>query len=208
MRTPAGGAFFEIDVKRSRFIAEIEGVTAREAAEAVIYRRREEHPQAAHIVYAFSIGAEQSRLFGMSDDGEPKGTAGRPVLEVLKGSNVTDCVLTVVRYFGGTRLGTGGLVHAYGDAAKGVLQNLTTTEKRDILAFSVRVPYELHQPVRLLLDRFGCTEAEEAFAEEVTLTASVDRNHAEALQEELRNVSRGTIEIQLTVSRETNRPIR
>jgi uncharacterized YigZ family protein len=195
MKTPSGGAVFQSEVKRSRFIAEIEGVSTREAAESVIRTRREEHPDAAHVVYAFSIGDEKSRLFGMSDDGEPKGTAGRPVLEVLKGSDVTDCVLTVVRYFGGTKLGTGGLVHAYGDAAKGVLQNLPTTEKRDLLAFSLRVPYELHQPVRSLLDQFGCTDVEESFAEEVTLRASVDRIHAESLQGELRNVSRGTIEI-------------
>src|SRR6056297_2586324 len=139
MKQPAGAARFELEVKRSRFIAEIQSCTDRRTAERHIDQQRANHPHAAHVVYAFSLGERNSQQFGMSDDGEPKGTAGRPALEVLKGSGVTDCVLTIVRYFGGTKLGTGGLVHAYGDAAKGVFSVLPTKEKRDLVQIGLTV---------------------------------------------------------------------
>ncbi|MFW5643294.1 MAG: YigZ family protein, partial [Alkalispirochaeta sp.] len=85
MLIPLGPARYEVEIKRSRFIAEISGCVTRDEAESILSRRREAHPGAAHVVYAFSLGDERSRQFGMSDDGEPKGTAGRPVLEVLRG---------------------------------------------------------------------------------------------------------------------------
>ncbi len=195
MKTPSGRALYEFEIKRSRFIAEVEGCSNREGAEDIIRRRREEHPNATHVVYAFSIGDEKNRQFGMSDDGEPKGTAGRPVLEILRGSDVTDCVLTVVRYFGGTKLGTGGLVHAYGDAAKGVLKKLKTTEKRDLVPFSLQIPYELHQPVHALLEQYLCEIGKETFTEQVELEGHVDRRWVNSLDKDLLDVSRGTCSI-------------
>ncbi len=193
MKIPADNARYEIEIKRSRFIAEIEGCADRATAEEKIQQRRDEHPEAAHVVYAFSIGDTSSRQFGMSDDGEPKGTAGRPVLEVMKGSDVTDCVITVVRYFGGTKLGTGGLVHAYGDAAKGAFGVLKTTKKRDLVTFTIEIPYELHNTVRTLLEQHGGEIGDEGFTEEVIIRGTIDRSVVTSLQEGLKNVSRGTI---------------
>jgi uncharacterized YigZ family protein len=195
MKQPERPARFEFEIKRSRFIAEIEACTNRETAEAVISRKRSDHPDAAHVVYAFSIGDTNNQQFGMSDDGEPKGTAGRPALEVLKGSGVTDCVLTIVRYFGGTKLGTGGLVHAYGDAAKGCFAILSTEEKRDLIPISLTVPYSLHEAIRSILDENGVDVGTETFTEVVVITGWADRNRTSAIQEQIRNVSRGTIEI-------------
>jgi putative IMPACT (imprinted ancient) family translation regulator len=131
----------------------------------------------------------------MSDDGEPKGTAGRPALEVLKGSGVTDCVLTIVRYFGGTKLGTGGLVHAYGDAAKGCFAALPTKEKRDLIPISVIIPYSLHEAVRSILVENGVDLNPETFTEVVAITGWADRERVSAIQERVRDVSRGTIGI-------------
>ncbi|MDA3949857.1 MAG: YigZ family protein [Spirochaeta sp.] len=195
MKQPEKPARFEIEVKRSRFIAEIDACTDRETAEGVIGRKRLDHPDAAHVVYAFSIGDTNNRQFGMSDDGEPKGTAGRPALEVLKGSGVTDCVLTIVRYFGGTKLGTGGLVHAYGDAAKGCFAALTTKEKRDLVTISLTVPYPLHETVRSVLEANGVNICEETFTESVAIAGWADRDRLSAIQKQIYDVSRGTIDI-------------
>src|SRR5918912_1103095 len=90
---------------------------------------RVEMPDAAHHVYAYIVGHGATTNLGMSDDGEPSGTAGRPVMAVLRGSGLGDVALVVTRYFGGTLLGTGGLVHAYGDAARAVLAALPREEK-------------------------------------------------------------------------------
>lgn len=195
MKQPERPARFELEVKRSRFIAEIDACTDRETAEGVIGRKRLDHPDAAHVVYAFSIGDTNNRQFGMSDDGEPKGTAGRPALEVLKGSGVTDCVLTIVRYFGGTKLGTGGLVHAYGDAAKGCFAALTTKEKRDLVTISLTVPYPLHETVRSVLEANGVNICEETFTESVAIAGWADRDRLSAIQKQIYDVSRGTIDI-------------
>ena len=102
----------ETRVKNSRFLAEAIPVESPEHAKELWRWRKENYDNGGHIVYAFATGNQQN-ILGCSDDGEPSGTAGRPVLSVLKGSGITNCLITVARWFGGTKLGTGGLVHAY-----------------------------------------------------------------------------------------------
>src|SRR5438552_3674735 len=114
---PAGAARTEIRASNSRFIATA-GVRAA-------------MPDASHHVYAYIVGHGATTTLSMTDDGEPPGTAGRPVMAVLKGSGLGDVALVITRYFGGTLLGTGGLVRAYGDAAKAVLAILPRAEKID-----------------------------------------------------------------------------
>jgi uncharacterized YigZ family protein len=105
----------------------------------------------------------------MSDDGEPAGTAGRPVLAVLRGSGLGDVALVVTRYFGGTLLGTGGLVHAYGDAAKAVLALLPREEKVERRALIARLPYAAYDAARRLAAAHAGSILDEAFAADVTL---------------------------------------
>ena len=107
----------ETRVKNSRFVATLEQVGSVEAAKELIAEMRAAHVGANHHVYAFKIGFGASVTEGMSDDGEPSGTSGPPVMAVLRGAGVGDAVLVVSRFFGGTKLGTGGLVRAYGGAA-------------------------------------------------------------------------------------------
>src|SRR3954468_24634252 len=126
---PAGPARTEIRASNSRFIANVAPAATVEAARAFIAEVRAEMPDATHHVYAYIVGHGATTTLGMSDDGEPAGTAGRPVMAVLRGSGLGDTALVVTRYFGGTLLGTGGLVHAYGDAAKAVLAALPREEK-------------------------------------------------------------------------------
>ena len=126
---PAGPARTEIRASNSRFIASAAPAATVEAARAFIAGVRAEMPDASHHVYAYIVGHGATTTLSMTDDGEPPGTAGRPVMAVLKGSGLGDVALVITRYFGGTLLGTGGLVRAYGDAAKAVLAILPRMEK-------------------------------------------------------------------------------
>src|SRR3954447_8809272 len=126
---PAGPARTQNRASNSRLIASAPPSATVEAARAFIVGVRAEMPDASHHVYAYIIGHGSTTTMSMTDDGEPPGTAGRPVMAVLRGSGLGDLVIVVTRYFGGTLLGTGGLVRAYGDAAKAVLAILPRAEK-------------------------------------------------------------------------------
>jgi len=125
--TVAKPAVYEFTEKKSKFIGLCFPVQNEEEAIAYINEIRKEHKSATHVVYAFSIGDSIQRS---TDDGEPSGTAGRPVLEVIKNSGLNNIIVLVVRYFGGILLGTGGLVRAYTASAQGVLQ---VAEKAEII---------------------------------------------------------------------------
>jgi uncharacterized YigZ family protein len=167
--TPAAPARAEVRVANSRFIADAAPAAGVEAARAYIAQIRAAMPDATHHVYAYLIGHGATTTMGMSDDGEPPGTAGRPVMAVLKGSGLGDVVLVVTRYFGGTLLGTGGLVHAYGDAAKAVLAVLARTEKIERRELTVTLPYTAYEPARRLAAAHAGEMLEELFAADVTL---------------------------------------
>lgn len=195
---PTGPVRAEDEVRRSRFLAELTPVPDRESAEAEIARRRREHPQASHVVYAFITGSARSEVSGMSDDGEPRGTAGRPVMEILKGSGLTNTLITVVRYYGGTNLGTGGLVRAYGDAARRVIAGAERRPFRILREYTLEVPYDLHRPVRTILEEFRVEIRGERFTEQVEMVIACDEDYRESLEGALRNVSRGTLRVCFT----------
>lgn len=166
---PSGRARVEIKVSNSRFLASAGPCASVAEARAFIAEVRAELPDATHHVYAYIVGHGATTTLGMSDDGEPSGTAGRPVLSVLRGSGLGDVVLVVTRYFGGTLLGTGGLVHAYGDAARAVLEALPREEKIERRTLRVRVGYAAYETAgRLIAAHSGSVSAEE-FAADVTL---------------------------------------
>lgn len=144
----------------------------------MIARVRAEFPDASHHVFAYLVGYGASVTAGMSDDGEPGGTAGRPAMAVLRGSGLGDVCVVVTRYFGGTLLGTGGLVRAYGDAVKAVLAELPRTEKVERLVLELRLPYSLYEPMRLLVEEHGATVEEQHFDVDVRLQIRVDADHA------------------------------
>jgi uncharacterized YigZ family protein len=127
----------EIVIRRSRFIALARGVSSQEEARSTLKEIKARFHDANHVCHAFSVGREPSCLHGCGDDGEPSGTAGRPMLEVLKGSGVGDVLVAVARYFGGVKLGTGGLVQAYSAATEAVLGILPLEE--DIPRLRVRL---------------------------------------------------------------------
>jgi uncharacterized YigZ family protein len=138
--TVAGPAVAEVEVKRSRFLCRVERVSTEEAARAVVEEQRRRYWDARHHCSAFVLGpaADVQRS---SDDGEPSGTAGAPMLEVLRGRGVSDVVAVVTRWFGGVLLGAGGLVRAYSDAVRAGLDEAGVRERRLLERFDIDVPH-------------------------------------------------------------------
>ncbi|MBN1994260.1 MAG: YigZ family protein [Anaerolineae bacterium] len=166
---PAGESRIELRVKNSRFIGRAGYTPSVKTAKAFIEKVKTEEPKCSHAVYAFAIGYGASVTHGMSDAGEPSGTAGRPALAVVKGSGLGDVTVVIIRYFGGAKLGTGGLVKAYTEATQLALAELPITEKVERLSVQVTLPYNFYeQGKRLIETHHGQIEAEE-FAAEITL---------------------------------------
>lgn len=155
-RTIRQSAETEIIEKKSKFIANVFPVTSGEEAEEVLAKIRKKYFDATHNCFAYQIGLN-NEIQRFSDDGEPKGTAGKPILDVLKGEDVKNTLICVTRYFGGTLLGTGGLVRAYGKAAKEGLKASGIVEKRKVQLFELIMPYTLLGKVQYDLNEYGYT---------------------------------------------------
>ena len=194
MLIPQGPAFFEFTVKKSRFIALAEPVDNPEAARTLLAKTRQEHPDATHVVHAFITGGGREHQ-GLSDDGEPAGTAGKPVWEILKGREITNLMVLVIRYFGGTRLGTGGLVKAYGDAARGVLDLVKTEELIPKSRFRLGLSYPVYEGALMKIrDHQGEIDGED-FGTGVILTGVLPSSEMEGFSREIRDLTSGRGEL-------------
>jgi len=191
---PAQETRASLRVVNSRFIATIAPAFAVEEARAFIARIKREFDDATHNVPAYVIGHGASVIAHCSDDGEPSGTAGPPVLAVLRGSDLGDAAIVVTRYFGGTKLGTGGLVRAYSDVTRKVLSVLPRAMKAATHSIRVNVPYSLFEQVRRLIELHQGQILDETFAAEVTIKAQLRQDALPAFQDRLQEISRGTIE--------------
>ncbi len=166
---PGGESRVELQVKNSRFIGRAAYTPSVEEARAFIDRVKAEEPGCTHAVYAFAVGYGASVTHGMSDAGEPSGTAGRPALAVVKGSGLGDVTVVIVRYFGGTKLGTGGLVKAYTETAQLALAELPPGEKVEVRSVTLAVPYSAYEQIKRLVEAFQGRVEEETFTTEVAL---------------------------------------
>jgi uncharacterized YigZ family protein len=204
---PARETRIELTVVNSRFIATAAPTFRVEEARAFIDRMRQEFADATHNVPAYIIGHGASVIAHCSDDGEPSGTAGRPALAVLRGSGLGDIVVVVTRYFGGTKLGTGGLVRAYGDAVREVLAVLPRAEK--ILAYTVMmaVPYSYFDRLRLLVAAHYGEILDEEFAADVTVTARFRVGQYPAFQSALQELTHGQLEATVVAEEEAVMPL-
>ncbi len=182
----------ETRAKNSRFLAEAIPVYSPEEARDLWHWRKENYDNGGHIVYAFAIGPQQN-ILGCSDDGEPSGTAGRPVLAVLKGSNITNCLITVARWFGGTKLGTGGLVHAYSEAAKAALAVAVCSELIPMCRISAVVPYPLYEQYKRKLAEFAAVIEKEEFASGVVITAKLPEAELPGMKKAAAGLGNGKI---------------
>ena len=182
----------ELMVKNSRFLSEAVSVDTPEHAREIWRLRKTQYDNGGHIVYAFIVGA-QGNIQGCSDDGEPSGTAGRPTLEVLKGSGLTNVILTTARWFGGTKLGTGGLVHAYTASAQAALENIRTRELVPMRELDFTVPYALYEQVKRLLAASGFETKQEEFLSDVRIRGELTAAALPELRTKLRDLSNGKI---------------
>ncbi len=198
-RTLAGPARAEFVEKRSRFIGSIQPVSTEEEAVAFIAARRTEFWDATHNVYAYVLRQGQVRRY--SDDHEPKGTAGVPVLEVLLKEQVTDCVVVVTRYFGGVLLGAGGLVRAYSHGAKIALDAAGIAIMRLCAVCRLACSYAQYKQAELLLGRYGGVIEDTEFAADVALRFYLPKSRLQALQAALTDAFCGTLEVEQTGER-------
>ncbi|CAG4888846.1 IMPACT family protein [Paraburkholderia saeva] len=177
----------ELEIRKSRFIAYAIPVEDRDAAMAALRRLRDEHPGATHVCWALLAGGQS----GMSDDGEPSGTAGRPILEVLRHHDLDGVLAAVVRYYGGVKLGAGGLVRAYTDAIATALQDAPRVERIAQASLTVEVGYADEARVRRWIEQENHALAESAYGMAVALTIRMPATVVDAAREALRDMTQG-----------------
>lgn len=188
---PAGESRIEHRVKNSRFVGRAAFTPTVDAAKAFIGQVKTEEPGYSHAVYAFAVGHGATVTHGMSDAGEPSGTAGRPALAVVKGSGLGDVTVVIVRYFGGTKLGTGGLVKAYTESAQLALADLPVAEKVERRSVQVAIPYSFYEQCRRLVEaHHGQVEAED-FTTDVKLSLTFIDDDLPAFESDLAELTGG-----------------
>ena len=184
----------EIEIKKSRFISIAYPVESLEEVKEKVILTRSLHPNATHVVHSAVVG-KSGTLFSSSDDREPKNTAGRPSLEVLKGSGITNICVCTVRYFGGTLLGTGGLVKAYGDSTKEVLKIVKTEELIERESFTAVMQYDHYTLAKRLLDETTATDITEDFGVGITIIGKIPLSMHDILQKGFQNIGQGRIQL-------------
>ena len=147
------------------------------------------YPDARHHVYAYRLREGNTTRY--SDDREPQGTAGMPTLDVLRQKDLIDCAVCVIRYFGGTLLGTGGLVHAYGTAAADAVKDAGIVRMESRKSFTLCLTYSDHPRVQTVLSEAGAVISDVSYAEGVTVTGTVPENAADALLRALTDATAG-----------------
>lgn len=192
-KTIAGAAEAALKIKGSRFLAFAAPVAERQEAEALLETLRRRFFDATHHCYAWRLGEGTEELSRFSDDGEPAGTAGKPILQALTGRDLTNLILVVVRYFGGTKLGVGGLVHAYSDSAALVLDACTVRTIWRTRSCHLAISYDHLNAVMRLIEKHGAIIAEADYGAEVTLRLELRLQEAEPFRGAVVDATHGTI---------------
>ena len=190
------GGEAEIIEKKSRFIATVQAVTSEEEALAFIERMKKKYWNATHNCFAYVIG-EQFQVQRCSDDGEPSGTAGKPMLDVLLGEEIHDAAVVVTRYFGGTLLGTGGLVRAYSGATKEGLMASTVITKMHGQKLAVETDYTGLGKIQYILGQRGLTVLNSVYTDKVELVVLLPEEEISAVVSEIREGTNGQAVMEL-----------
>ena len=190
-------------VVNSRFIATLAPVFTLDAARAFIAHIKKEFSDASHNVPAYVIGGGNTVSEFCSDDGEPSGTSGKPALAVLRGSGLGDIAVVVTRYFGGTKLGTGGLVKAYTESTQMVVNAVGRGRRVEVNVSMLVLPYNLLERVRLMVGRNNGEVVGEEFAEDVTMTLQFPVEAMDRFQNELQQLSAGKLKAEVIETKET-----
>lgn len=177
----------ELEIRKSRFIAYAIPVDDRDAAMQVLQRLRDEHPAATHVCWALLAGGQS----GMSDDGEPSGTAGRPILEVLRHHDLDGVLGAVVRYYGGVKLGAGGLVRAYTDAIASALLDAERVERIRQTRLAIEMGYPEEARVRRWIEQAGYELVDCAYGMTVKLVIKLPETAEADARTELFDLTQG-----------------
>lgn len=188
---PAHDAFVE---KKSEFIGDAAHIDSLDEALAFVATIRDQHPKARHVAYAAVVGGSDGRVSErMSDDGEPSGTAGKPILDVLRANDLTDCVVAVTRYFGGILLGSGGLIRAYSTGASIAVKAAKGADIVPCRRYLVTLDYPQLARFQQLLASFDGVRSDETYAADVTLTATLPLDNTAVFEERVRETFNATI---------------
>ena len=204
---PAHETRSEHIVVNSRFIATLAPVFSTDEARAFIRRIRAEFSDASHNVPAYIIGGGNNVTDYCSDDGEPQGTAGRPALSVLRGSGLGDVAVVITRYFGGTLLGTGGLVKAYTESTQMGIKAAPRARKLQVHIAMLALPYNLLERIRLLTGRHSGSILGEDFAADITMTLRFPLENFPAFQADLKQLSSGSLQAEIIETSEMLVPV-
>lgn len=193
---PAAPVTFVEEIKKSRFITYLAHTDGVEAAKAFVESVQAEHPDARHHCVAWVAGPpNDSQQLGFSDDGEPTGTAGKPMLAQLMGSGVGEMTAVVVRYYGGVLLGTGGLVKAYGGGVSQALAQLTTLRKTPLTEYTLQCEYGQLTGVETLLGQFSGKIVASEYEAFVRLRVALPQSELAAFSTKLADFSRGALQL-------------
>ncbi|WP_406705334.1 IMPACT family protein [Sodalis sp.] len=193
---PAAVVTLTAEIKKSRFITLLSPTRGTDAAKAYILQCRKQHPTAAHHCWAFIAGPPSDSLQrGFSDDGEPSGTAGKPMLAQLDGSGLGEITAVVVRYYGGIHLGTGGLVKAYGGGVQQALKQVSPVARVPRRRFVLRCDYPQLAWVEAAVQQAEGLIVEGDYRESIILTLEIPVHHIAMANDTLRDLSRGTLQL-------------
>lgn len=191
-KIPAIQHRIEETIKRSKFIATVAHAATKEDAKTFLSVVKNEFPDATHHCWAYVAGppGDTARV-GLSDDGEPHGTAGKPILSVLLHSGIGEIAAVVTRYFGGTKLGSGGLVRAYSGSVKSALSGLSVKEKRDLLTLAFSLDYAKVTAVKQLIKSFHADIIEEKYAADASFNIELPKIYEDSFIRAITDLTAG-----------------
>ncbi|ABM02064.1 elongation factor [Psychromonas ingrahamii 37] len=191
---PMENLFFQEEIKKSRFMTYVARIEGKEQALTYVHGIKKSHQAASHHCWAY-IGAapDNDMCMGRSDDGEPKGTAGKPILSTLQGSQIGEIIAVVVRYSGGIKLGTGGLVRAYSNGVQQLIKQLITTEKRFYQRYQLHCDYAQMAQIESLLVVLSGRIVEVDYLQSIQALIEVDQQLCQQFIEKLDSLTQGQV---------------
>lgn len=200
-KTVKKDAFAETEIKKSRFIAHIAEVKSEDEAETLIKQTKKKYYDASHSCSAYILNSDKG-IRHSSDDGEPSGTAGKPILDVISGAGLSDVIVIVTRYFGGTELGTGGLVRAYSGATAEVLKYAEVVEVTEAKLTEFVIDYGLLPKLQHLCMELGIIIYETEYLEKVKISVLITEENSGKFFKELTEMTAGVINEESVVRKE------
>lgn len=184
----------QLDEKKSVFICYLQKIASQDEAMAFVAARKVEHPDGRHHCWAFRVGGSSgANVMGISDDGEPHGTAGKPMLAMLQHKNIGDVVAVVVRYWGGVKLGTGGLVRAYSGAVQQAIEEAALVEQVELAQLQFQVPFAMESAVRHLLKSSQLPECDISYGQSAKFDLTVPEEKRAEFKKQLIELSNGGV---------------